>query len=173
MLEKAYQYPVDIEFTVNFSEGKYRINLLQQAGRSRCGGRRTPLCPKSKPGAVERIVEAHGAIIGTSRLLRLDRFIYVVPRLYGRLPSKDRYEIARLLGRINRASPERGDQDHAPRAGTMGHRSALTSGSSCIFPRSASLRPLRDRHDGENLIPDVSLGTHFLNELVETDILYM
>ena len=25
----------------------------------------------------------------------------------------------------------------------------------------------------ENLIPDVSLGTHFLNELVEMDILYM
>jgi len=25
----------------------------------------------------------------------------------------------------------------------------------------------------ENLVPDVSLGTHFLNELVETDMLYL
>ena len=172
-LEKAYQYPVDIEFTVNFlSEGKYRINLLQCRPLQVRGTENTAL-PEIQARAVERIVEAHGAIIGTSRLLRLDRFIYVVPRLYGRLPLKDRYEIARLLGRINRASPREATKTmllgpgrwgtFSPDLGVPVHFSEISQVS--VLCEIVTMR--------ENLIPDVSLGTHFLNELVETDILYM
>lgn len=97
----------------------------------------------------------------------------MVPRLYGRLSLKDRYEIARLLGRINRASPREAAKTmllgpgrwgtFSPDLGVPVHFSEISQVS--VLCEIVTMR--------ENLIPDVSLGTHFLNELVETDVLYM
>ena len=121
----------------------------------------------------DRIVEAHGAIIGPSRIVRVDRFIYVVPRLYGELPLARRYEVARLLGHINR-TVRRGTETimllgpgrwgtASPDLGIPVHFAEINHVS--VLCEIVTMR--------ENLIPDVSLGTHFLNELVEMNILYM
>lgn len=172
-LEEAYESPVDIEFTVNFlAPDRFRINLLQCRPLHVQGAEIAKL-PAVEVKPSDRIVEAHGAIIGPSRLVRLDRFIYVVPRLYGELPIARRYEVARLLGQINRKGcPGEGATillgpgrwgTSSPELGVPVHFSEISRVS--VLCEIVTMR--------ENLIPDVSLGTHFLNELVEMNILYM
>ncbi|MBL7039390.1 MAG: pyruvate, phosphate dikinase [Pirellulaceae bacterium] len=172
-LEQAYGTPVDIEFTANFLDGReYQIHVLQCRPLQVQGVERMTL-PAVEVGDAERIVEARGAIIGPSRLAAVDRLIYIVPTLYGRLPLSQRYEVARLLGRINRApgadnetimllGPGRWGTS-SPDLGIPVHFSEISR--IAILCEIVTMR--------ENLIPDVSLGTHFLNELVEMNILYM
>ena len=89
VLQAAYDYPVDLEFTANFSpDGDYKINLVQ------C----RPLQVASDSGAVEpppKVVDpadlrARGprrAVIGRSRANLIDRLIYVTPPSMDNSPS--------------------------------------------------------------------------------------
>ena len=173
-LEAAYDYPVDIEFTANYMEdGNYRINLLQCRPLQVYGSEAIEL-PEADIADEDRIVEAQGAVVGQSRVGKVDRFIYVVPERYGQLPVNTRHEIARLIGDINRA-----EKTGAPEnVMIIGPGRWGTSSPSLGIPVSFSdinnvsiLCEIVAMHD--QLVPDVSLGTHFLNELVEMKMLYL
>ena len=172
-LETAYANPVDIEFTTNFVDDRqYKINLLQCRPLQVQGVDNSSL-PTVAIRDEDRIVEAHGAIIGPSRLVRLDRFIYVVPRLYADLPIRRRYELARLLGRINQAISRQQETTMLLGPGRWGTASP-DLGIPVQFAEISQVSVLCEIVTmRENLIPDVSLGTHFLNELVEMNILYI
>jgi hypothetical protein len=172
-IERAYHNPVDIEFTANFVEpDRYKINLLQ-CRPLQVQGVASVRLPQVEVRDSDRIVEARGAIIGPSRLVRVDRFIYVVPSRYGVLPIGRRYEIARLLGKINSALPAEEETTMLLGPGRWG-TSSPELGVPVNFAeinRVAVLCEIVTMR--ENLVPDVSLGTHFLNELVEMNMLYM
>lgn len=172
-LEDAYESPIDIEFTMNFvGADRYKINLLQCRPLHVQGAEiaRLPSVTVEDP---HRIVEAHGAIIGPSRVVRLDRFVYVTPKLYGELPLARRYEVARLLGRINQNGHSGGGSTMLLGPGRWG-TSSPELGIPVHFAEISRVSVLCEIVTmRENLIPDVSLGTHFLNELVEMNILYM
>lgn len=173
-LEAAYSYPVDIEFAGNFMEdGNYRINLLQCRPLQVHGSEAIDL-PEIDVAAEDRIVEARGAVVGHSRVGQIDRFVYVVPDRYGQLPVNTRHEIARLIGDINRTDKKKASKNTM----IIGPGRWGTSSPSLGIPVSFSdinnvsiLCEIVAMHD--NLVPDVSLGTHFLNELVEMDMLYL
>jgi pyruvate, water dikinase len=171
-LEKAYDYPVDIEFTLNVRPGgSYCINLLQCRPLQVQGTGQITL-PALEAGESQRIVEARGAVIGMSRIVDVDRIIYIVPARYAGLSMAQRFEVARLIGQVNAAcdpaavnmligpgrwgtrSPELGVPVHFAEINRIG-----------VLCEIVAMR--------ENLVPDVSLGTHFLNELVEMNILYL
>jgi len=173
-LQEAYEHPVDVEFTLNFVEDRsYKLHVVQCRPLSVRGieAPRPAATPVSK---TDTILEATGAVIGHGRHIRIDRLIYVAPLAYSRLAIQDRCEVARLIGRINHASP-------APGAGGMMLIGPGRWGTSDPFlgipvafaeiSRAAVLCEIVAMH--EHLMPDVSLGTHFLNELVETDMLYL
>jgi hypothetical protein len=172
-LEKAYKNPVDIEFAANFlTEERYKVNLLQCRPlqvQGIDGGKLPPIEVRDS----DRIVEAHGAIIGPSRIVSIDRFIYVVPSVYGQLPLSRRYEVARLLGQINQSL--RRDEETTILLGPG--RWGTASPDLGVPVRFAEINRVSVLCEivtmRENLVPDVSLGTHFLNELVEMNILYM
>jgi hypothetical protein len=165
---------VDIEFTVNFfGDGEYKINLLQ-CRTLQVKGTEAAVLPSVKIDEEQRIIEARGAVIGQSRLIDVDLFIYVVPEIYGHLPVQERHAVARLIGEVNHATAKRG-------AGTimlLGPGRWGTSSPSLGIPVSfvdinrvsvlCEIVAMR-----EDLVPDVSLGTHFLSELVEMDMLYL
>ncbi len=112
-------------------------------------------------------------MIGQSRLARVDRFVYVSPSLYGRLSVQARYEVARLLGAINHAGGDGIDTVMMlgpGRWGTTSPHLGLPVTFSDINHVSI-LCEIVAMH--ESLVPDVSLGTHFLNELVERNMLYL
>ena len=173
-LQNAYTRPVDIEFTANFlGSGEYKINLLQ-CRTLQVKGTEAAALPSVKIEEDARIIEARGAVIGRSRLIDVDLFIYVVPEVYGHLPIQQRHEVARLIGEINHATASRG-------AGTimlLGPGRWGTSSPSLGIPvsfvdinRVSALCEIVAMR--EDLVPDVSLGTHFLSELVEMDMLYL
>ena len=175
ILRDAYEYPVDIEFTSNFlSDGGYRINLVQcRPLQVREGGRIVPV-PSRLP-AEDMVLEAQGTIVGQSSFTTVDRLIYVVPAAYMKLPIADRYSIARMIGRLT----------HAEEEGETGKTIMLlgpgrwgTSTPSLGVPVSfgeintvSVLCEIVGMHG--TVVPDVSLGTHFFNDLVEADMLYL
>jgi hypothetical protein len=165
---------VDVEFTTNFMEdGTYRINLVQcrpfQVQRGRTG-----LTPREVPQSARVVLETHGPIIGNSLTCRIDRLIYVVPSVYGTLPTGDRYAVARLIGRLTHGEKDKaGKQVMLVGPGRWG-----TTTPSLGVPVSFTeintvsvICEIATMHEG--LVPDVSLGTHFFNDLVEFNMLYL
>ena len=172
-LHDAYEYPVDTEFTTNFSaDGRYRINLVQCRPLQVRGGGVIAEAPEV---AVEDVIfKARGAVIGQSRLEAIDRLIYVVPGIYGALPLQTRFSVARLIGRLVHL----GGDEAAGNVMLLGPGRWGTTTPSLGVPVNfaevssvAALCEIVAMRDG--LVPDVSLGTHFFNELVEMDMLYI
>jgi Phosphoenolpyruvate synthase/pyruvate phosphate dikinase len=173
VLEEAFGAPVDTEFTLNFlPDGTYRIHLLQC--RTFQFRRETEELAARQEGVTRRtLLTAGGAVIGISREQRLIRIIYIVQRAYAALPEQARYEVARIIGRICR----RHDDAHGGLL-LVGPGRWGTSSPSLGIPVSfaeinhaSAICEVVAMHEG--LIPDVSLGTHFFNDLVEYDTLYV
>lgn len=176
ILQQAYQYPVDVEFSANFlSEETYRINLLQCRPFQVKGDLRTVKVPETI--SPERILlRTQGPIIGNSVTERVESLIYVVPSVYGKLAINDRYAVARLIGRLVQAlTPER-DDAHTVLLLGPGRWATTTPAlgvpvSFAEINRAKVVCEIAAMHEG--LVPDVSLGTHFFNDLVEMDMLYL
>jgi hypothetical protein len=174
VLHAAYRHPVDVEFTGNFTEdGAYKINVLQ-CRPLQVRGTESATLPSVEVRDEDRIIAAHGAVIGQSRVVDVHRFVYVVPASYAALSVRERYEVAGLLGRINRALPPPDREITALLGPGRWCTSSPELGVPVAFPdinrASVVCEIVAMRKD---LIPDVSLGTHFLNELVEMDMLYL
>ncbi|MFZ0788592.1 MAG: PEP/pyruvate-binding domain-containing protein [Chromatiaceae bacterium] len=174
ILEEAYQYPVDIEFTANFAgDDQYKINLVQCRPLQIV----TDVAATSLPdcvGAEDIVLEACGAVIGMSRQHTIDRVIYVSPSVYGQLPTQDRYAVARLIGRLSHIDKARDSRKvllaGPGRWGTTMPALGVPVSFAEIDTVSVLCEIVAMR---ESLVPDVSLGTHFFNDLVEMDILYL
>jgi hypothetical protein len=172
LLEEVYEHPVDIEFTVNFlADGSYWIHLLQC--RTFQFRRETGGMAPTVQGAQTRLLAAHGAVIGVSREQRLSRIIYIVTEAYARLSERDRYAVARLIGRLNQQHPldDRGLMLIGPGRWATHSPSMGIPVSFAEISRASVVCEVVAMH--ERLIPDVSLGTHFFNDLVEHDMLYV
>jgi len=174
VLQTAYEYPVDTEFTANFfARDRYKINLvqcrpLQVSGRGVAAELPEDLRPE------RLILEARGAVIGRSRQSPVDRFVYVVPSVYAELPINQRYSVARTIGKllhVEEPGPAKTIMLVGPgRWGTTTPSLGVPVSFAEISPIAALCEVVAMRED---LVPDVSLGTHFFNELVEMDILYL
>jgi hypothetical protein len=174
-LQRAYNYPVDIEFTANFQDERhFRINLVQcrpfQVKFKGKGSR--PQIPEKI--AAERLVfQSQGPIVGQSLATAINRLIYVAPSVYSQMSMSQRYSVARLIGKLAHLTPVAG-----PTLALIGPGRWGTSMPSMGVPVSFAeintvsiLCELTLMHEG--LVPDVSLGTHFFNDLVEMDMLYL
>ncbi len=175
-LQNAYDSPVDIEFTVNVQDDtSYRINIVQcRPFQVRIIGTGELRFYPANISDDHVVFETNGPIIGQSTGSRIDRLIYVVPSSYIRLSVQDQYALARLIGRITHIS-----------AGTdpfvlmiLGPGRWGTSTPAMGIPVSfkeiktvSVISELAVMHEG--LVPEVSLGTHFFNDLVEMDMLYL
>ena len=172
-LEFVYQHPIDIEFTVNFlNEKEYKINLLQ----CRPFQIRYEIKDIVKPERVEKeniIIKTNGPIIGPSVAKKIDRIIYIVPSAYAKLNQSDKYSVARLLGKINQLEENKEKTIMLLGPGRWG-TSTPSLGIPVSFAEIDNVTILCEIAEkiGE-MIPDVSLGTHFFNNLVELDILYL
>ncbi|MFH1743273.1 MAG: PEP/pyruvate-binding domain-containing protein, partial [bacterium] len=173
-LHDAYDYPVDMEFTANFSgKGNYKINLVQcRPFQVKGAGVITPFPKNIKEE--DLILGTHGPVIGHSRSDIVDRIIYVVPTLYGQLPVNDRYSIARLIGKLTHIESSKKANTimllGPGRWGTTTPSLGVPVSFAEINTVSVICEIVAMRDD---LVPDVSLGTHFFSELIEMDMLYL
>ena len=175
-LQRAYNYPVDIEFTVNFtSDGRFRINLLQcRPFQVKIGGEGSRVTIPDKIESQNLLFRSQGPIVGHSVATVIDRVIYVVPSVYSQMAMNQRYAVARTIGRLTHLGPP----DARPTIMLVGPGRWGTSMPALGVPVSfaeintaAVICELTLMHAG--LVPDVSLGTHFFNDLVEMDMLYL
>ena len=176
-LHDAYEHPVDVEFTVNFqADGSHLINVLQcRPFQVKLSGGGTPQKPPATAAKNDVLLRSCGPIIGQGCAMPLDRIVYVVPSVYGKLATSDRHEVARTIGRLNRLSAEAMKRPtimlvgpgrwatSMPELGVPVSFSEINTAS--VVCEVASMR--------EGLVPDLSLGTHFFNDLVELDMLYL
>lgn len=168
-LHAAYAHPVEIEFALAFMPaGGYRINLLQCRPMQVRG---VDGVHDLEPAAdAPRVLEARGAVIGPSRVIHPDRIVLVRPAAFAALDQAQRLAVARLLGRLDALPGERCVLMLGPgRWGSKDPFLGIPVPFSGIH-RVAALCEIVAMH--AHLVPDVSLGTHFLNELIEADLLY-
>lgn len=174
ILEEAYDYPVDIEFTANFlADNDYKLNLLQCRPLQVKGGS-VIAEPPSDISEEDTLLETAGPVIGQSRLDTVARLIYVVPPVYAQLPIRKQYSVARLIGRLTHLEgPDKLGVTMLLGPGRWG-TTTPSLGVPVSFAEIDTISMLCEivamRDD---LVPDVSLGTHFFSELVEMDILYL
>jgi hypothetical protein len=170
----VYNCHVDIEFTANFlSDGSYKINLVQcrplQIEEDTSVSFAIPAINKEN-----LILEAHSGVIGQSITLFIDRLIYVEPSVYGHLPERDRYSIARLVGKLTHLE-EKGEKKTIMLLGPGRWGTTTASlGVPVSFAEINTVSVLCEMdtmHEG--LVPDLSLGTHFFNDLVEMNMLFI
>lgn len=174
ILRDAYDYAVDTEFTANFlPDGRCLVNLVQCRPLQVKEGGNIVDPPKRIPrGAL--VLESRGPIIGQSSLSRLDRVIYVDPAAYSSLSQRDRPSIGRLIGRVVHLPAE----DRPRNTLLLGPGRWGTSTPSLGVPVSfAEIDTVSAICEiigvGMPVVPDVSLGTHFFNDLVEANMLYL
>jgi hypothetical protein len=175
VLEGAYQYPVDVEFAIHLlPDDSYRLNLLQ----CRPLQIQANSLAESRPQSLSSdriLLQSRGPLIGRSRSERVRRLIYVIPEKYAALRMQDRYAVARLIGQLAHLPPVGGEHGSLMLVGPgrWGTRSPEL-GVPVTFAEINTVDILCEivamRKD---LTPDVSMGTHFFSELVESDMLYI
>ena len=172
LLETTYQYPVDVEFTVNFTaEGEAKINLLQ------C----RPLQAKGETGQVKlpdkldpkkTFFSAHGSFMGGSVNQPITRLVYVDPAGYRELLFQKKFSVARLIGRLNRLGGEK-QPTMLIGPGRWGTRDA-TLGVPVSFAEINNFAALVETADKTSgFMPELSFGSHFFLDLVEGNIFYV
>lgn len=176
ILQAAYQNPVDIEFTANFMpNGELRINLVQcRPFQVRILGEGDHVRFPEKLPRSEILLASSGPIVGHSLATPIDRLIYIVPSVYGQMTQAHRYSVARTIGRLTQlGSPSSGKRLLLIGPGRWG-TSMPSLGVPVSFAEINSVSVLCEvALMREGLVPDISLGTHFFNDLVEMDMLYL
>jgi len=119
------------------------------------------------------LFQSQGYFLGGNISQELARIIYVDPKEYSQLGLSDKYEVARIVGRLNKDIK---DREQLPTL-LMGPGRWGTSTPSLGVPvRFAEINNVAAlveiAFSAGNLMPELSFGTHFFQDLVETNIFY-
>ncbi len=168
-LESAYSYPVDVEFTANFSsDNKLNINLVQCRPLQAKGGTVQVKIPKNIKND-QLVFSSKGNFMGGSVSLDIKRLIFVDPTLYGDLLMSEKYEVARIIGRINKQTTEKTILIGPGRWGTRDP----SLGVPVNFTEINNIAALVEVDDPDGgFMPELSFGSHFFLDLVESNIFY-
>ena len=173
-LERAYDYPVDVEFAGTFtSDGRLYLNLIQCRPLQTRGvqSKRVQIGAASD---ADTLFRSTGNFMGGSIAQPVGRAIAVDSEAFMALTLSDKYELARLIGRLNRFVVAR---DKTPtlllgpgRWGTSTPR----FGVPVKFAEINAVTAIAEvAFSAGGLQPELSFGTHFFQDLVETGIFYV
>jgi hypothetical protein len=173
-LEKKYEYPVDIEFTVNFTKNDgFQINLVQCRPLQTIGEEKSVEFP-DHIGEDKILLKMDGNFMGGSIYQPISRVIYIEPFKYMDLPLQQKYSVARVVGELNRQIIDRQKLPTmllgpgrwgttTPSLGVPVHFSEINNMT--VLGEIASIEG--------NLMPELSFGTHFFQDLVENKIFFV
>ncbi len=169
-LEHAYGVPVDIEFTVEILPGPvpdYRVHLLQCRPQARGKEDEHVHAPRDVPRGDLVFQSAHTVTSG--RVSNIRHVVFVDPERYSRIPSMhERTRLARLIGRINERLAGSPFVLVGPgRWGSTNAELGVPVTYADIYNADALVEVPMSIQDEE---PEASFGTHFFQDLVESDI---
>ncbi len=162
-LEQAYGNPVDVEFAWD----ENRLYLLQCRSlpvRETAG----VVLPRDVPA--DRILFRNNLCLFNAVIPDIEYVVYVDPRAYGRIREyEEKTAVGRVVSRMNRALQDRRFVLFGPgRWGSNDINLGVRVGYQDIN-RCLALAEIAFEEQG--LTPEVSCGTHFFNDLLETGII--
>jgi pyruvate,water dikinase len=173
-LERTWGQPVDIEFTAIIdTNGKVRINLLQ------CRPLRLPRIPDS-PTTLPKILDAHNVLFKSNRITSggivdsIRYVIYIDPAKYDEMTSLSmKRSLGRVVGKLNEYFRDKKEKILAIGPGRWGSNN-IELGVNVSYADIDNITVLVEvgRADAGNE-PELSYGTHFFQDLVEADIIYL
>ncbi len=172
-LETAYGHPVDTEFTAHVdAKGRVRINLLQCRPLWLPGSAGVVRIPEQIPD--DRMLFKSDRFISGGEVEKIRYILYIDPRWYAAIADPEmKRSLGRFVGRINGLpSIEQGKilMIGPGRWGSSNIDLGVNVGYADI-DNAAVLVELAREEAGH--VPEVSYGTHFFQDLVEQQIIYL
>ena len=171
-LEEAYDYPVDIEFTLNVADdGNWRINLVQCRPLQTRGLGKAVAVPELTADDDDFLFATHGNFMGGNVRLPIRYVVTVRPSAYLRMGQQDRYAVAREIGLLNRLLK---DEDFMLMGPGRWGTTTPSLGVPVRFTEVCNASVLCEfTYVRGNFLPELSYGSHFFQDLVETGIFYV
>lgn len=173
-LEEAWGQPIDIEFTAYVDgDGNVRVNLLQ------CRALRVPTLagtgvslPKKLPK--EQVLFRSNRAINAGMVGDIRYIIYIDSRKYAEVATIDvKKALGRVIGKLNSHLRHKKGKVMVMGPGRWGSNNielGVNVGYADIDGTAVLVEIAREE---AGHIPEVSYGTHFFQDLVESDILYL
>jgi len=166
VLREKLKTPVDVELACDGKD----VYLLQCRPQ---GGTRDALpapIPRDLPR--DRVLFTANRHVSNGRTGDLTHVVYVDPEAYGRLELARLRDVGRAVGRLNRLLPKRQFVLMGP--GRWGSRGDVRLGVPVTYSDISNTSVLVEiaRQKG-GYLPDLSFGTHFFQDLVESSIRYL
>lgn len=172
VIQTEYQYPVDIEYTINIAEtGEYVINLLQCRPLQVAHDTEDITIPEHLDS--EHIfLECRHASMGLSGAIKLDYIVMVDPVAYYKMPYNDKYQIANALGTLNWHFRNSGKHLMLLVPGRIGTTSPELGVPTAFSDISGFDLICEVSESRAGYMPELSYGSHIFQDLVEEEILY-
>ncbi|MBN2349370.1 MAG: nucleotidyltransferase domain-containing protein [Bacteroidales bacterium] len=167
LLEKEYGCPVDIEFAHD-DENFYLLQCRPQS-HGFTG------IPATIPYDIseEKIIFSANKFISNGTVSNISHIVYIDPLKYSELKSYEKLAtVGRVVGGLNKILPKRQFILMGP--GRWGSRGDIKLGVNVAYSdinNTAMLIEIARKQ--KNYVPELSLGTHFFQDLVESNIRYL
>lgn len=167
VLQDGFGWPVDVEFA---SDGDFLYFLqCRPQGKGYFGA--PPVFPLALPS--NRVLFSSNRFVTTGSIKDISHIVYVVPETYSTLPDPDAIkEVAGCISMLNRTLENRKFILIGP--GRWGSRGDIKLGVPVAYSdinHTAMLIEIAMKKG--DYTPDLSFGTHFFQDLVESCILYL
>lgn len=172
-LEGAYGQPIDIEFTASVdAKGEVRVNVLQCRPLFMPGASATTEVQKDLPR--EQVLFRSTRMISGGDVKGVRYIIYVDPAKYSALASADtKKSLGRLVGKLNAHADVVAGKAVLIGPGRWGSSNidlGVNVGYADIDNASVLVEVAQEE---AGHLPDVSYGTHFFQDLVESSIVFL
>jgi pyruvate, water dikinase len=167
ILEEKIGTPVDIEFAHDGQD----LYLLQCRPQSYS----KDILPSSIPNNIpdEKIIFTANRYISNGSIPDISYIIYVVPKLYNQLSTLAEYQsIGKIISKLNQTLPKRSFILMGP--GRWGSRGDIKLGVNVSYSDINNTAMLIEiAHKKGDYVPELSFGTHFFQDMVESSIRYL
>jgi pyruvate,water dikinase len=167
LLCSTLRTPVDIEFA---SDGQ-NLYLLQCRPQSHAEDCTPSPIPRDVPE--NQVIFSANRYVSNGRVPEITHLVYVDPRAYSQIEDfSDLQDVGRAVSLLNKLLPKRRFILMGP--GRWGSRGDIRLGVNVTYSDISNTAMLIEiaRKDG-NYVPDLSFGTHFFQDLVESSIRYL
>ena len=171
-IERAYGYPVEVEFTLTFgAQDAERISLVQCRPLQTHGPQQRVSLPRQVREEA-MLFRTAGRFMGPSVQMPIQRVVWVDPAAYAAATNQQRHDLARLIGAINEAIGVDGWTTLLAGPGRWG-TSTPALGVPVRFSQISNFAALVEVSAPEaGIAPELSYGTHFFQDLVEAQTFY-
>ncbi|MFH1874244.1 MAG: PEP/pyruvate-binding domain-containing protein [Pseudomonadota bacterium] len=169
-LEKHFGCPVDIEFAVRVDDDTNQAHFYMLQARPL--SQREVMAPRRIPKNIpleDQIFTAHKNV-PSGIIKNIEYIVYVDSFAYDKWPINDRFQVARIVGQINRLLEGKifilmGPGRWGSQKVDLGVPTRYSEISNCSMLVEIA-------RSTEEYVPEVSFGTHFFQDLIEDQIIY-